>query len=131
MRKSFDRNIEALVDVYEFAEGVLAANDIGDAVKFPIHLAMEELFVNMVRYHPESNEEIVLDVDASGGKVTVTMTDVDVEPFDVTRPSTPDTRASLEERTPGGLGLYLIQTMVDELEYDYADRRSTVRFTKE
>lgn len=131
MKKAFNRNVEALSEVYEFTEGVLAANDIGDAVKFPIHLAMEELFVNMVEYHPESSEDIVLDVEAAGGKVTVVMKDFDVEPFDVTKPSTPDTDASLEERTPGGLGLYLIQTMVDDLEYNYEDRRSTVRFTKE
>lgn len=131
MQKSFIRSIDALSEVYEFTEGVLAANDIGDAVKFPIHLAMEELFVNMVNYHPESSEDIILEVDAADGKVTVTMRDFDVDPFDVTSPSSPDTEASLEERTPGGLGLYLIQTMVDNLEYNYEDRRSTVRFTKE
>ncbi|MDX1507418.1 MAG: ATP-binding protein [Woeseiaceae bacterium] len=131
MKKSFNRSIESLSDVYEFTEGVLAANDIGDAVKFPVHLAMEELFVNMVEYHPESSEDIVLEVEAEDGKVSVTMRDFDVEPFDVTAPSTPDTDAALEERTPGGLGLYLIQTMVDNLEYNYEDRRSTVRFTKE
>ena len=131
MKKSFNRSIDSLSDVYEFTEGVLAANDIGDAVKFPVHLAMEELFVNMVEYHPESSEDIVLEVDADGGKVSVTMRDFDVDPFDVTAPSTPDTGAALEERTPGGLGLYLIQTMVDNLEYNYEDRRSTVRFTKE
>lgn len=131
MKKSFNRSIDSLSDVYEFTEGVLAANDIGDAVKFPVHLAMEELFVNMVEYHPESSEDIVLEVEADGGKVSVTMRDFDVEPFDVTKPSTPDTEASLEQRSPGGLGLYLIQTMVDNLEYNYEDRRSTVRFTKE
>ena len=131
MKKSFNRSIESLSDVYEFTEGVLAANDVGDAVKFPVHLAMEELFVNMVEYHPESSEDIVLEVEADGGKVSVTMRDFDVEPFDVTAPSTPDTEAGLEQRTPGGLGLYLIQTMVDNLEYNYEDRRSTVRFTKE
>ena len=131
MKKSFNRSIDSLSDVYEFAEGVLAANDVGDAVKFPVHLAMEELFVNMVEYHPESSEDIVLEIEAQEGRVSVVMQDFDVDPFDVTAPSTPDTRASLEERNPGGLGLYLIQSMVDNLEYNYEERRSTVRFTKE
>ena len=131
MQKSFARSIDALSEVYEFTEQVLAAAGVGDAVKYPVHLAMEELFVNMVEYHPESSSDIVLDVDAEGGRVAVTMTDFDVEPFDVTQPSNPDTDASLDERSPGGLGLYLIQTMVDNLEYHYEDRRSTVSFTKE
>jgi anti-sigma regulatory factor (Ser/Thr protein kinase) len=58
------------------------------------------------------------------------MTDFDVDAFDVTEPTNVDIEASLEERTPGGLGLHLIQTMVDNLEYDWKDRRSTIRFTK-
>jgi anti-sigma regulatory factor (Ser/Thr protein kinase) len=42
-----------------------------------------------------------------------------------------DTGASLRERKPGGLGLHLIQHMVDTLEYDYRDGRSKIRFSKE
>jgi anti-sigma regulatory factor (Ser/Thr protein kinase) len=37
----------------------------------------------------------------------------------------------LDGRVPGGLGLHLVQRMVDSLEYEYHDRQSTVRFTKE
>ena len=40
-------------------------------------------------------------------------------------------RMPVDERTPGGLGLYLLQNIVDELEYDYRDRRSRIRFVKD
>ena len=63
--------------------------------------------------------------------VTVELTEFDVDEFDVTRPREVDIEASLDERTPGGLGLYLLQNIVDKLEYDYCDRRSRVVFTKE
>ena len=38
--------------------------------------------------------------------------------------------APLEERTPGGLGIHLIQNLVDGLEYTYKDGRGEVIFTK-
>jgi anti-sigma regulatory factor (Ser/Thr protein kinase) len=131
MQKSFDRSLDSIADVYEFTEGVLVSGDIDEALRFPVHLAMEELFVNMVRYYPDNDNAIQLDVDANDGKVTVTMTDYNVDPFDVTQSRDVDIDAPLDERTPGGLGLHLIQTMVDNLQYDWEDRRSTIRFTKE
>ena len=130
MQKSFDRSIDSIADVYEFTENVLVSGNIGDELRFPVHLAMEELFVNMVNYYPDNDNAIQLDVDAENGVVTVTMTDFDVDPFDVTQSRNVDIEAPLEERTPGGLGLHLIQRMVDNLKYDWEDRRSTIRFTK-
>lgn len=130
MQKSFDRSIDAVADVYDFTESVLEAANIAKEHRFPVHLAMEELFVNMVNYYPDNDNAIQLDVEAENGKVTVTMSDFDVDPFDVTQSRNVDIEASLEERTPGGLGLHLIQKMVDNLQYDWENRRSTIRFTK-
>ncbi len=130
MQKSFDRSIDSIADVYEFTENVLVSGNIGEALRFPVHLAMEELFVNMVNYYPDNDNAIQLDVDAENGVVTVTMTDFDVDPFDVTQSRDVDIDAPLDERTPGGLGLHLIQSMVDNLQYDWEDRRSTIRFSK-
>ena len=131
MQRDFARNYESLSAIYEFAEEILAEHDITEAVRFPVHLAMEELFTNMVKYNAESDGDIGVDIDVEHGKVTVVLTEFDVDKFDVTRPREVDIEASLDERTPGGLGLYLLQNIVDKLEYEYRDRRSRVVFTKE
>jgi len=131
MQKRFTRSFESLGDIYDFTENLLESENIEDSVRFPVHLAMEELFTNMVKYCPENDNEILLDIAANDGNVSVAITDYDVDPFDVTEPRDIDTETPLDGRIPGGLGLHLVQQMVDRLEYDYHDRQSTVRFTKE
>jgi len=131
MQKTFARSFDSLSDIYNFTEEILSSGDVEDAVRFPVHLAMEELFTNMVKYCPDNDNEILLEVAAIDGNVRVAITDHDVDPFDVTAPRNVDTEIPLDGRVPGGLGLHLVQQMVDSLEYDYHDRQSTVKFTKE
>lgn len=132
MNREFPRHLESLAPLYDFAEEILEANDISPGVRFPVHLAMEELFVNMVKYNPGVETDIAVEVTVtSTQKVTVTLIDDGGVEFDVTAARKVDIDAPLEERTPGGLGIHLIQNLADELEYTYKDGRGEVIFTKE
>ncbi|MDJ0813963.1 MAG: ATP-binding protein [Woeseiaceae bacterium] len=131
MKQTFPRSFDALGDIYAFTEDIMTGAGVGDAVRFPVHLAMEELFTNMVKYCPDNANDILLEVRAANGGVAVTLTDFDVDEFDVTAARDVDTSMPLDGRVPGGLGLHLVQQMVDSLEYEYRGRQSTVRFTKE
>lgn len=129
--QTFKRSIDSVAGIYRFSEDVMAAADIDESVRFPIHLAMEELFVNLVNYNPGARRDILIEVETTNHGAAVTITDHDAAEFDVTRKRPVDTGAPLRERKPGGLGLHLIQHMVDTLEYDYRDGRSRIRFSKE
>ena len=127
----FRRSIDSVAEIYRFSEDIMSAADIDESVRFPVHLAMEELFVNLVSYNPGARRDILIEIETADEGVAVTITDHDAAEFDVTRKRPVDTAASLRERKPGGLGLHLIQHMVDTLEYDYRDGRSRIRFSKE
>ena len=129
--KSFERSIESVAEIYRYSENIMAASGIDESVRFPVHLAIEELFVNLVRYNPGARRDIHIAVEVAKNGVVVTITDFDAAKFDVTKERQVNTAASLKEREPGGLGLLLIQHMVDTLEYDYRDGRSRTRFSKE
>ena len=132
MEKAFPRSFESLSAVYEFAEAIMLEGNTPDPVRFPVQLALEELFVNMTKYNPDVTTDIRVSIDVGAdGKVSVTMVDRGGVEFDVTRPREVDIDAPLEERTPGGLGIHLIQTLVSDLHYDYEDGTGTVIFTKE
>ena len=60
--------------------------------------------------------------------IEVSLTDYDVERFDPTGAGRVDVEAPLEERTPGGLGLYLVLKMVDSIHYEYRNRQSKITF---
>jgi len=130
MKKKFTRSYDSLEKIFEFAEDVFSSQNVAQSVRFPVHFVMEELFTNMVKYGTGNSNDILLNVDTADGIVEVSLTDYDVDEFDVTGERNVDIDAPLAERTPGGLGVHLIQRMVDTLEYDYTRRRSTVTFTK-
>jgi len=130
MHKKFARSYESLAEIFAFTEAYFEAEDVADAVRYPVHFAVEELFTNMVKYNPGNDNEILLDVDLDNDAVRVTLTDYDVDAFDVTKKRTVDTRSPVEKRSVGGLGLHLIRHMVDTLDYHYANRQSRITFTK-
>ena len=129
--QQFRRSIDSVAEIYRFSEDIMSAAEIDESVRFPVHLAIEELFVNLVSYNPGARRDILVEVETVNQGVAVTITDHDAAEFDVSRERPVDTGASLRERKPGGLGLHLVQHMVDTLEYDYRDGRSRIRFSKE
>ncbi|HSD69182.1 MAG TPA: hypothetical protein VLB07_06510, partial [Woeseiaceae bacterium] len=70
MHKKFVRSYESLDAIYEFTERVLSSGNVDQAVRFPVHFAMEELFTNMVKYNPGNLNDILLDISATNDGVT-------------------------------------------------------------
>jgi len=130
MQKEFVRNYDSLKKIYQFTEDVFNANDVAESIRYPVHFALEELFTNMVKYNPGNMNCILVDVDGASDQVTVTITDYDVDAFDVTKKRAVDTQSPVSDRPVGGLGLHLIRHMVDTLDYHYGDRQSRITFTK-
>ncbi len=130
MHKKFARSYDSLAEIFAFTEAFFEAEEVADAIRYAVHFAVEELFTNMVKYNPGNDNEILLDVDHKDEAIRVTLTDYDVDAFDVTKKRKVDTESTVEKRPVGGLGLHLIRHMVDTLDYHYANRQSRITFTK-
>jgi len=130
MRRRFERRIDALGSIFEFTRTFFQGAGVGEEDRFAVDLAVEEVFTNCVKFHPESREKIEIGLIRSDDGLRIEMTDFDVEPFDVTAVEPLRTDLPLEERRVGGLGIHLTRTLMDALEYDYRDRTSTIIMTK-
>lgn len=130
MERRFARSFDALEEIFDFARSFFDRESVGAEHHFALNLAIEEVFTNMVKYHPGNANPILIRLDRSGQLVRVELVDSDVEPFDPTLVEDADVDAPLEQRSAGGLGIHLTRRVVDSIEYEYADRRSTVTLTK-
>ena len=132
MSRTFARDFASIDAMVSYSAEAFDRLGIDPTLLAAIDFVVEELFTNMVKYAKGSTREVRMDVVAIGGGVEVTLTDHDVEPFDVTRAPDVDVGAPVEARRPGGLGLHLIRRMVDAIEYRYSDatRESRTTFRK-
>ena len=128
--RRFRRAIASLGELFDFVDGFVARHGIPNGPAFDLRLALEELFTNMVKYHPEGAETILVRLEREGPQVRATLQDFDVDSWDVTLAPEPDVEAPVEARRPGGMGLHLVRKMTDDLRYEYRDRTSTITVTK-
>ena len=128
MQQKFGRSIGELKNIVAFTDRFFDENDIDESVRYIVDLCVEELFVNMVTYDTETSSDILIEMNPHDHGVEVSLTDFDVERFDPRDAPPVDVEAPLDQRTPGGLGLYLVLKMVSSIRYEYRNRNSKITF---
>jgi len=130
MEQKFKRNFDELKNIVAMTEVLFREEGLQADLRNVVDLATEELFVNMVTYNTESDEDILIQMKPHEHGVEVSLTDYDVERFDPASAGVGvvDIDAPLDDRTPGGLGLYLVLKMVDSIHYEYRRRQSKITF---
>ncbi|HEY3055887.1 MAG TPA: SpoIIE family protein phosphatase [Thermoanaerobaculia bacterium] len=122
---AFDRNLEELPRVMRLAER------LDQAVRFPVELALEEIFTNIVKHNPAGKSNIGIDLDIIENEVVITITDFDTPRFDpIADAPEVDIGQTLENRTAGGLGIHLVKKMMDRIEYSHQNRTGTITLRK-
>jgi len=130
MERRFPRTVGTLEEVFALVSEFASAEGLGGDVAFKIKLAIEEVFVNMIR-HGTGESDILIRLGRDGNRLAVTLTDFDVEAFDPTKAEAYDTGQPLERRPIGRLGIHLVRKMVDDMIYRYEDRQSSVTLIKD
>lgn len=110
------------------------AAGLEEASGIRLELAVEEALVNVVNHayagqnHPGVVAcRVIVEVDG----LTVEIVD-EGPPFNPLTQPEPDTTLELEQRQPGGLGIFMIQQLTDEVSYHREEDRNvlTIRMRK-
>ena len=135
-RKDDDLVIEArrenLDKVLCFLDEHLERRGCPAKVRTELDIAVEEIFVNIASYAYEGktgNAMIRLQDRDDPRGISVTLAD-EGAPFDPLARPDPDVTLAAEERSIGGLGIYLVKKTMDQVQYRYADNRNILTMTK-
>lgn len=131
MEKKFKRDIGSLEDIFAFLSEFKRRSNIDNSAAFGLDLIVEELFTNMVKYNSEGSNDILISLEKTGNRLVLIFNDYDGEPFDITKVGEVNTKQCLEERKVGGLGIHLVKTIADHIDFEYHDRSSKITVIKE
>ncbi len=128
---SLVNDLRAIAGAADKIGAFCAEHGLAEEISFEVNLAVDELLTNTISYGYDDDEEYRIDLSLrlEGGTLIVEIAD-DGRPFDPLQAPEPDLGASLEERTVGGLGIYLVRKTKDSVAYRREDGRNVVTLTK-
>lgn len=131
MVKSFPKNIDSLPDVYLFIQDCLSGRRVAQEILFQIELAVEEVFVNAVKHNMGSGEDVEISLNIDDNILRIRLIDKNVERFDPESARKVDITQPIHKRTPGGLGIHLINSILDDVQYSWHNGTSTITLIKD
>ena len=96
-----------------------------------LNICLDEIVSNVIKYgYPDGGQhliEIRLDLTPAG---LVTEVEDGAQPFNPLEAKEPDVDKPLEEREIGGLGIFLVKKLMDQVSYERRGGRNVLTLTK-
>ncbi len=123
----FAAKFEFLDEIREFVGGVARQGGFSDKDVYNIQLATDEAASNMIEHSYENIPDGVIDLSCGmeGDQIRIVLVDYG-EPFDPSAIPLPDLKADLSDRKIGGLGIFLMRKLMDEVHYEPKPDKSNV-----
>ncbi len=129
-RLTIKNEIEELTKLPEFVDTVCEEAGVDMALIASLNLALEEAATNVVLYAYEGKEGmVVIDAFYNSEYLKFVITDNGI-PFDPTQKEDADTTLSAEERPIGGLGIFLVRQIMDDVIYERKGENNILTLVK-
>ena len=134
---SLERSIELTNDIKQVSQLTAFVDEVCEIVgvdmstTMSLNLALEEAVVNVMNYGYPAGQVGHIEVKALANEMTLTFViSDDGIPFDPTAKSEVDTTLSVEQRPIGGLGIHLVRTIMDSINYERTRGRNILTLRK-
>jgi sigma-B regulation protein RsbU (phosphoserine phosphatase) len=124
-------DIQQIPQLAEFVETIAEEKQLDQSLAMSLNLALEEAVTNVILYADPKGVDGLVDVEAilKPHSLEFIITDSGV-PFDPTAVPEADVTLSADERPIGGLGIYLVNKLMDELHYQRIDDKNVLSMKK-
>lgn len=113
--------LEGMDLILAFVSLLLDIHGCSTKSRTQVRMAIEELYVNVTLYaYPTQDGWAEMRGSVEDGVATFKLIDGGT-PFNPLAKADPDTMLSGDEREIGGLGIYMVKNMMDDVEYEYRD----------
>lgn len=120
----FPATDEALADAIAFVEEELDNSGCSMKTVMQITVCVEEMFVNVAHYAYRGGQgSVEMRIGCEAGMLSITLVDEGVA-FDPLAKEDPDITLSAEERSIGGLGIFMVKKSMDEVVYERKDNKN-------
>lgn len=125
-------NLNEIAVLAAFIEEIAEELSLSMETTMNINLALEEAVANIIMYAYPSDEEhtILLKVNSTNKQLIFLLTDKGAS-FDPTQVEDANITLSLEERPIGGLGIFLIRSIMNEISYQRLDGENRLIMKKD
>ena len=125
-------NLNEIATLANFIETLGEELSLSAEITMNINLALEEAVANIIMYAypPQEVQEILLKVSANANQLIFLLTDKGLS-FDPTQVEDVDLTLSIEDRPIGGLGVFLIRSIMNEVSYQRLDNENRLIMKKD
>lgn len=120
-------SMETVPQVAEFMETEMEKFEISPKISMKMLIAIDEIYSNIVRYSGAT--EAIVSIKKSDNTLKLQFKD-NGKPYNPLDSKEPDITASAEDRSIGGLGIFMVKKMLDRVEYKYVDNYNILTLTK-
>lgn len=96
-----------------------------------IQLAVDEACTNIIKhaYSFDKTKKFTIELEFDGAQLSIILTDKGAG-FDPDRYQKPDLKKQIEKKKRGGMGVYLIKTLMDDVSYTANTEKNVLRMSK-
>ena len=125
-------HLDELERVNRFVEEIGEELGLDMELQMNLNLVMEEMVVNVISYaYPEGKEaDIELLAESDGKELTFVLSDRGKE-FDPTAKEDANPDINPMERDIGGMGIYIVKNIMNEVSYQRLEGKNLLTMTKE
>ncbi len=123
----FAAQFKFLDEIRDFVGDIARSAGFDEKDVYNIQLATDEAASNIIEHAYEGVTDGVLDLSCGMEKDAIRIVLIDYgDPFDPSVIPLPDLKADLSERKIGGLGIFLMRKLMDEIHYEPRKDKSNV-----